>query len=46
MLNVVQAELTKDTHLIGKMKPYVVVKCGNSEFQSDYVKMDKSPVWN
>lgn len=34
MLRILQADLYRDTKLIGKMKPYTLIKGGGREFRS------------
>lgn len=46
-LRILQADLIRDTKLIGKMAPYVLIKCSGREFRSATKKgEDKLPVWD
>lgn len=45
-LEIVDAELTRDTELLGKMDPYVVIKIGGKDYKTSVKRnAGKQPVW-
>ena len=46
-LNVIEAELTRDTETFGKMDPFVKFKYGELEFRTtEKSNAGKKPIWN
>lgn len=46
-IRIIQAELTRDVKLLGKMDPYALIKTGTQEFRTVTKKNeDKMPVWD